>query len=207
MKKIILIISIFFIGLNYAYAKETVTFSRCMDGDTFKAILHDKEVTIRMLAIDTPESVKPDTIPEYYGKEASEYTCNRLTNAKKIELEYDPKSDKKDKYDRVLAWVFVDNKLLEEELVSQGYAEVAYLYSDYKYSNELKIKQELASAKGLGIWNTEEKTKFEKSSGTSSTTEDSSPKEDEDITNIEVIIIVGLFLLITLIGKLTMKKK
>lgn len=48
-----------------------------------------------MLAIDTPESVHPTKGVEYYGEEASNYTCNLVTNAKKIELEYDKNSDKK----------------------------------------------------------------------------------------------------------------
>ena len=89
MKKVVILLSIFFIGLNGVYAKETVKFSDCVDGDTIKIIKNEKEYTVRMLAVDTPESVHPTKGVEYYGKEASEYTCNTVKNAKKIELEYD----------------------------------------------------------------------------------------------------------------------
>lgn len=195
MKKIITImISIFFLFVNHVYAKEMVQLSKCVDGDTFRVLLDDKEYTVRMLAIDTPESVKANTEIEYYGKESSEYTCKKLTNAKKIELEYDEKSDKFDKYDRLLAWVFVDNKLLQEKLVELGYAKVAYLYDDYKYTDNLKKKQELASAKSLGIWNEAAKKEYENN-------KNKEEKEDniEEHENIEVVLVTILFLFITFI--------
>ena len=198
MKKIIFMISIFFIGLNFIYARELVKYADCVDGDTIKVFIDDKEEIVRLLAIDTPESVKPNSEVEYYGKEASNYTCNRIKKAKKIELEYDSKSDKRDKFDRVLAWVFLDGELLQTSLVANGYAKVAYLYDDYKYNDILIKKQELASAKGIGIWNESAKLKYEQNTITSS-------EEDIDIDNnyenIEVIIITGLLLIFVLISK------
>ena len=108
-KKILFIIFmfIFCIGSANASSKEKVTFSKCVDGDTIKVTIDGEVNTVRMLAVDTPETVHPTKGVEYYGKEASNYTCNLVTNAKKIELEYDKNSDKKDKYNRVLAWVWV----------------------------------------------------------------------------------------------------
>ena len=193
MKKIIIMISIFFICINSAYAKEEVKLSRCVDGDTFRIYIEDKEYIVRMLSIDTPESVK-EKEEEYYGKESSEYTCKKLTYAKKIELEYDEKSDKVDKYDRLLAWVFIDNKLLQEELVEKGYAKVAYLYNDYKYSNILKEKQELASAKSIGIWDMTAKKEYEQNKQ-----EEPNVEKHE---NIEIIFITIILLIITFIFKL-----
>ena len=202
MKKIIiLIISLFFINIDFVYAKETVKYAACVDGDTIKVFINDEEKTVRLLAIDTPESVKPDTEVEYYGKEASEYTCKKIKKAKNIELEYDENSDKVDKYDRLLAWVFVDGKLLQTDLVEKGYAEVAYLYNDYKYTDILKEKQELASAKNIGIWNTIAKKEYDKSISTDIS------NIDEDNSNIEVLIITGLFLLFVFISKTVLKKK
>ena len=95
-KKILFIIFmfIFFIGSANASSKEKVTFSKCVDGDTIKVNIDGEINIVRMLAIDTPESVHPTKGVEYYGKEASNYTCNLVTNAKKIELEYDKNSDK-----------------------------------------------------------------------------------------------------------------
>lgn len=150
MKKVALFIVMLF--PFFVYAKEEVTFSKCVDGDTIKVKINEDEVTVRMLAVDTPESVHPKKEVEYYGKEASEYTCNLITNAKKIELEYDSNSDKYDKYNRVLAWVFVDDYLLQDKLVENGYAEVAYLYGDYKYTDLLKEHETLAKLEQIGIW-------------------------------------------------------
>ena len=201
MKKIILMISIFFICINPIFAKEKVEYAACVDGDTIKVYIDGKEETVRLLAIDTPESVKPDTEVAYYGKEASEYTCNKIKKAKKIELEYDANSDKQDKYERLLAWVFLDGKLLQSDLVENGYAKVAYLYDDYKYADILKEKQTLASVKNVGIWNTKAKEEYEKNISKNVL------DNDESYSNIEVVILTILFLIFILISKSTLKKK
>ena len=120
-KKIIILLILSILSINTVYAKEKVTFDSCVDGDTFKIILNGEKKSVRMIAIDTPESVHPTKEVEYYGKEASEYTCNKLKNASKIELEYDENSDKEDKYERLIAWVFVDDLLLQEDLIENGY--------------------------------------------------------------------------------------
>ena len=160
--KIIFLISIF-LSLNintYAVEKEKVEFSKCVDGDTIKVILDGEVRTVRMLAVDTPESVHPTKGVEYYGKEASNFTCETVTNAKKIELEYDADSDKEDKYNRLLAWVFVDGELLQDMLIQGGYAEVAYLYGNYKYTSLLQDHQTVVETKKIGIWNEEAREKY-----------------------------------------------
>ena len=202
MRKVVLfIISIFFIEINIVDAKETVKYADCVDGDTIKVIINKEIKTVRMLAIDTPESVKPENKIEYYGKEAGEYTCNKIKKAKKIELEYDENSDKADKYDRILAWVFIDGNLLQKELVEKGYAKVAYLYGNYKYTDILKEKQEIASAKGIGIWNEEARSIYDN-------TPVSSVKDiDDEYTNREIIIIVILFLIIVFISDRAINNK
>lgn len=208
-KKIILILSIFFIGINFTYAKETVKFSNCVDGDTIKILVGKEEKTVRMLAIDTPESVHPTKGVEYYGKEASNYTCETVKNAKKIEIEYDNNSDKTDKYDRLLVWIFVDGKLLQKDLVEKGYAKVAYLYDDYKYTKELENAQELTSAKEIGIWNEEEKNKYEKnnSKDENKTNASTAISESKEYTKTDIIIIGVLLLIIIFVGDKTIKNK
>ena len=97
MKKVLLILLIL---LPFFVSAESVEFNKCIDGDTFKVVLNGEIETIRLLAVDTPESVHPDKEKEYYGDESSNFTCNMIMNAKKIELEYDSNSDKYDKYNR-----------------------------------------------------------------------------------------------------------
>lgn len=150
--KVIIVSFIMFIPISIKAINDDrieVTLNKCVDGDTAWFNINNEIVKARFLAIDTPEST---TTIEEYGKEASNYTCNELTNASKIEIEYDDNSDKTDKYDRILVWVFVDNELLQEKVINEGLGEVAYLYGNYKYTNDLEIAQMKAKSKKIGIW-------------------------------------------------------
>lgn len=151
MKKFFILIILSLCIINNVNAKEMVTLSKCVDGDTAWFYLDGKEIKTRFLAIDTPESTNKI---EEYGKEASNFTCDKLTNAKKIEIEYDENSDKTDKYNRELVWVFVDNELLQNLIIKEGLGEVAYLYGDYKYTNLLQKSQLEAQEKKMNIWST-----------------------------------------------------
>lgn len=126
----------------------TVTLNKCVDGDTAWFNYNEDVIKVRFLAINTME-LKSDDIN---AQLAADYTCNELTNAKEIKLEFDPKSDEKDKYQRYLAWIFVDNSLLQAKLIEKGYAEVKYIYNEYKYVEDLKEKEEVAKDKKIGIW-------------------------------------------------------
>jgi len=161
--KLILFFGYMFLFVNIgvrATQKEVVSFSKCVDGDTIKVLLDGKEKTVRMLAIDTPESVHPTKGVEYYGKEASNFTCDIVKSANKLELEYDDNSDKEDKYGRLLVWVFVDGELLQDKLIQSGYAEVAYLYGDYKYTSLLQDHQAVVETKKIGIWDMEAREEY-----------------------------------------------
>ena len=179
MKKVVMIFLFFCLFITNVYAERvSVKFEACVDGDTIKVILDDKKTTVRFLAIDTPETVHPTKGEQPFGKEASNYTCDKVKNAKKLEIEYDEGSTKTDKYNRALGWVFIDYTLLQKDLVSLGYAKVAYLYGDYKYTEDLKKEESIAKSKKLGVWSLEEEIttkKIEKTTKkvTESETEDS----------------------------------
>ena len=130
-----------------------VKLTKCTDGDTAHFMIDGQDTTVRFLAIDTPETKKPNTPVQPYGKEASRYTCDALSSAKEIRLEYE--KEKTDKYGRNLAWVFVDDKLLQEQLIRKGYAKVAYLYDEYTYTDRLQKAEKEAKAQELGLWNKE----------------------------------------------------
>ena len=103
------------------------------DGDTAVFFLDDGEQVIcRFLAIDTPE------IGEEGYDEAKRYTDNALEKASKIVLELDPNSERYDKYDRLLAWVWVDGDLLQARLIENGLARIGYIYHDYLYLDHLQ---------------------------------------------------------------------
>lgn len=149
MKQILFTIILFFCFVISVEAKDTVTLNKCVDGDTAWFNLNNEVIKVRFLAIDTPEYTNKI---EAYGKEASEYTCDKLTHAKKIEIEYDENSDKLDKYDRHLVWVFVDDILLQDLIIQNGLAKVDYLYGDYKYTNELQKSELIAKSNQIGMW-------------------------------------------------------
>lgn len=149
---------IFFLVLPiivFANTKEKVKFIKCVDGDTAKFERNNKVFTLRFLAVNTPETKSPKKGVEFYGKEASNYTCNRLEKAKNIEIEYDNKSDRNDRYGRNLGWVFLDGELLQKDLVENGYAKVEYLYGKYKYVEELKELETKAKKAKKGLWQKE----------------------------------------------------
>jgi len=139
----------------FANTKEKVKFIKCVDGDTAKFERNNKVFTLRFLAVNTPETKSPKKGVEFYGKEASNYTCNRLEKAKNIEIEYDNKSDRNDRYGRNLGWVFLDGELLQKDLVENGYAKVEYLYGKYKYVEELKELETKAKKAKKGLWQKE----------------------------------------------------
>ena len=129
-----------------AGAKFKVRLQQCIDGDTAKFSGVGKT---RFLYVDTPESTIQK---EAYGKEASNYTCTMLKRAKSIQLQYD--GVRKDKYQRTLAWVWVDGKLLQLLLVQKGYVEKFYDYGTYSYEAQLRAAQQKAIATKVGMWKT-----------------------------------------------------
>ena len=157
MKKIGLFIICLLIAMhvNAETTTKKVSFVRCVDGDTAVFNVDGNEAKYRFLAIDTPESVKPNTAVEEFGKDASEYTCNKLTNAKEIIIEYE-NSNKTDKYGRYLGWIWIDGSLLQKELISVGYAKVAYIYGKYRYTESLCLIQSLAKKEKYGLWSNDQ---------------------------------------------------
>ena len=151
IKKIILII-LLFIPFT-VFAKEKVKFDKCVDGDTAYFIYKGESTKFRFLSIDTPEST---TKVEKYGKEASEFTCNALKQADLIEIEFEDDSSKVDKYDRYLAYIFVDGDLLQKKLLYNGLAKLKYDKKTYKYENELIEAETHAKENFIGIYSTKE---------------------------------------------------
>ena len=133
--------------------KIEVEFYKKVDGDTAQFELNGKIIKVRFLGINTPETVDTTTGVEPYGEQASNYTLERLENANKIELEYDENSSKEDPYNRILAWIWVDDSLLQKELIERGLAETYMLQNNYRYAGILQLAEEEAKENKLGIWN------------------------------------------------------
>jgi micrococcal nuclease len=130
------------LGQRYIAALE-----KCVDGDTAVFSINGTSYSTRFLFIDTPEST---TKKEAFGKEASEFTCSFLKDGK-ITLETDGNT-LFDKYDRLLAWVFVDDNLHQEEITTAGLVEDFYDYGDYKYEDRVREAMTQAKANAVGIY-------------------------------------------------------
>ena len=174
-----------------------VKFNRKIDGDTAEFELNNEIIKVRFLGINTPETVDKNRGEEPYGKEASAYTEEKLKNATKIELEYDSNASEKDKYGRILAWVFVDDSLLQKELVSNGLAETYMLQSNYRYAGVLQLAEEEAKNNKLGIWSSIEQN---------SDTENVNNNEIQITIDRNVLLIVIALILLILIGITCLKK-
>lgn len=180
--------------------KIEVKYSESVDGDTAKFKIDGEEITVRFLGIDTPETVHPTKGEEPYGKEASNYTKQTLENADKIEIEYDENASEKDKYERLLVWVWVDDTLLQEELISKGLAKTYMLQDNYKYAWLLQENEEKAQEEKIGIWS-----------------EDAEIQEnvivegiesEENISSIEGLIVIIISLIVAIVfGKIKQKSK
>lgn len=132
--------------------KEPATLIKAIDGDTVKLMYKGKAMTFRLLLIDTPETKHPKKGVEKYAPEASAFTKNMVENAKKIEVEFD-KGQKTDKYGRGLAYIYADGKMVNQALVRQGLAKVAYVYKPNNTHEQLLRKSEAQAKKEhLNIW-------------------------------------------------------
>lgn len=122
---------------------------RAIDGDTIQLA---SGARIRLQGINTPETVMPNHPIEAWGPEASQFTKDFINKANyRVRLTFS--LERKDKYDRFLAFVWNGDVMLNEELIRAG---LAYARRDYRYSGIMKKRftkaQEEAKRAGRGIW-------------------------------------------------------
>ncbi|NHM33795.1 endonuclease [Bacillus sp. C11] len=127
------------------------TLVETIDGDTIKVNYNGRVETIRYLLVDTPEEKKPNTCVQLFAQEA--YNRNKqLVNSGKLTMEFE-EHNKTDRYGRLLAYVFVNGASVQESLLKEGYARVAYIYyPPYKYLDEYRQAENIAKSKKLNIW-------------------------------------------------------
>ncbi len=126
-----------------------VLVTRVVDGDTAEVLLDGREVRVRFIGIDTPETVAPDQPVECYGKQASAYTTSRV-EGRTVRLEFDV--ERTDRYGRTLAYVWIGDELLNETLVAEGYAVVSTFPPDVGYVDRFVAAQRDAREAGRGLW-------------------------------------------------------
>ncbi|WP_255291254.1 MULTISPECIES: thermonuclease family protein [Bacillus] len=134
------------------------------DGDTYVVVVDkdslsktkvidekERQIKIRALLLDTPESVKPNYPVQAYGKEASKF-AKSLLEGKDVEIVFD-KGEKKDHYGRYLAYVFCDGKLIQEEIIKEGFGIISYVKKpNTTFFDELQKVELQAKSKKNGVW-------------------------------------------------------
>jgi len=132
------------------------TVKRVVDGDTLVVDLGGVEERVRLIGIDTPESVHPDAsrnVP--YGEVASAYTKSRL-DGQSVALEFDV--EERDQYGRLLAYIWIGDELFNETLVLEGHAQVSTYPPNVRYVELFTSAQNAARETEKGVWGIEADT-------------------------------------------------
>jgi micrococcal nuclease len=128
---------------------------RVVDGDTLVARAGGARFRVRLLGIDTPESVAPDRPVECFGPEAARETERLLPPGTRVRLETDPTQDRVDDFGRLLAYVIprAGGPPVNQRLVREGYAEV-YVYRgrEFRRLPAFAAAERTARAEGRGLW-------------------------------------------------------
>jgi len=125
---------------------------KIVDGDTIDVNINGKIERIRLIGIDTPETVDNNKPIECFGPEATKKAKELLSN-QQVRLEADPNQDDSDTYNRLLRYVFRDDGLFFNEwMITNGYAhEFTFIYP-YKYQTKFKQAELEARNNNLGMW-------------------------------------------------------
>lgn len=127
---------------------------RVVDGDTVVVDIDGANTKVRLLGIDTPESVHPNKKRNTQeGKQASDW-AKKLLAGKNVYLEYDV--GKTDRYGRTLAYVYLDDQktMVNRLLLQNGLAQIMTIQPNSRYANEFHRLQVAARQEGKGFWKT-----------------------------------------------------
>lgn len=121
------------------------------DGDTLTVEMSGHEEKVRLIGIDTPETKKPNTPVQCYGQEASAFTKQLIGN-QPVRLEADPSGNNRDRYDRLLRYVYLANgTFINQQLIETGHA-FAYLSFPFSKQSDFAAAQASAREANRGLW-------------------------------------------------------
>jgi micrococcal nuclease len=128
---------------------------RIVDGDTVVLAIADRPVTIRLIGVDTPETVHPQKPVERFGREASAF-LNALIGGKLVRLAYEPGPSRLDKYGRTLAYLYLEpgGLFVNREIIARGYGH-AYTKYPFAFQEDFRAAERTAREGHLGLWGPE----------------------------------------------------
>lgn len=121
------------------------------DGDTIVVDMAGRGETVRFIGVDTPETHRPNTPVQCYGPNAAAFT-KQLIGSQKVRLQADPLDTNRDRYGRLLRYVYLPSgTLVEDELIRQGYG---FAYTQFPFQKKQQFVDEQTKAKdaNLGLW-------------------------------------------------------
>lgn len=137
---------VFLFGVLAAAAAPGQLVERVVDGDT---IIVEDVGRVRLIGVDTPETVHPNRPVEFFGKEASAFT-KRLLEGKQVRLEYD--QERQDRYGRTLAYVYLaDGTFVNAEIIRRGYGH-AYTRFPFRHMEAFRQFEREARDNRRGLW-------------------------------------------------------
>jgi micrococcal nuclease len=126
--------------------------NRYVDGDTIDVNMNGSVETIRFIGVDTPETHKPNTPVQCFGPEAAAHTKAVISKFGKVRLQADPLDTNRDRYGRLLRYVYLpDGTLLDEQIIQQGYG-FAYLSFPFSKKDQFAADEKAAQSDKLGLW-------------------------------------------------------
>jgi micrococcal nuclease len=133
-----------------APAAVTTTVVHVVDGDTIVAAFADGHTeTVRVLGVDTPETVDPRKPVQCFGPEASAYSKSHL-GGRSVRLEFDV--ERRDRYGRLLAYVLVDGKRYEDDLLRRGLARLLVIAPNGAHARTMLAEELGARRARRGLW-------------------------------------------------------
>lgn len=124
---------------------------RAVDGDTLEvAIDGGATETVRLIGVDTPETVKPDTPVQCFGPQASHFEHEHVEGERvRLLTGVEPR----DYYGRLLAYVWVEGRFLEEALLRRGLARILTFHPNDRFASRFELIAQNAARAGKGLWN------------------------------------------------------
>lgn len=140
----------------------TYQVTRYVDGDTIVVDMDGRNETVRFIGIDTPETHKPNTPVQCYGPAAAAHTKNVISQSGgRVRLAADPLGTNRDRYDRLLRYVYLpDGTLVNELNIRAGYA-FAYPFFPFSKKEQFAAAQLEAQTARRGLWGNCEPTPVE----------------------------------------------
>ncbi len=127
----------------------TVKVDRVVDGDTAKVFYGGRSEYVRYIGIDTPESVKPGTPVECFGEESKRFNAERI-EGRSVRLVFD--RERRDRYKRLLAYVYVGDSLLNAEILRRGYGTTLEIRPNTARAGQFARIEAEARRASRGLW-------------------------------------------------------